>query len=53
MHGKYHGYGIQQFSNGSLLRGYWSGGKAEGKGELRYLDGDIFIGTFRISLFNV
>ena len=42
-----HGYGKQQWEDGSKYDGEWIDGKAEGRGTFVYENGDVYNGSFK------
>lgn len=46
------GFGSRYFSDGTVFRGYWKDGKAEGKGILSSTDGMLYVGIWKKGLFH-
>jgi 1-phosphatidylinositol-4-phosphate 5-kinase len=43
---KEHGYGVKVFADLSRYSGYWKDGLPEGRGEMKYGNGDVYSGDF-------
>jgi hypothetical protein len=47
-----HGFGSRYFKDGSVFRGYWKNGKADGKGILASSDKMLYVGIWKKGLFH-
>lgn len=45
-----HGYGIQEWADGTVYTGEWLDGQASGRGQITFADGQLYIGEWRANL---
>ncbi|MDA9773446.1 caspase family protein [Saprospiraceae bacterium] len=47
----FQGYGVMNYSNKNVYKGYWKNHKRSGKGTLTLANGDVYVGQFKENVF--